>query len=299
MIPYRTFPTFSVGPLTLHTFGVFVGLGMLVGSLLFIRHGRRNGLDPERLGALAWWILFFGFLGARVMFVITHPGDYLSRPWAVVAVWEGGLEFAGGFLAAVAVVLWWLRRHRGVPGLLLADGVVLGLAVGLAIGRIGCYSVGEHLGGTTSFPLAVHYLGGVTREGPIPIGAHIHNTALYEILLLLPLIGLMSWLRHRRVDPGWLTVTFLLWYGVQRFLTDFLRAYDRTVFGLTGAQYMCIGLVVAGAVLAMRLRRTSRMPAVDRSAGSGSSTSGGRAPTAPGPAATAPGPAASSATAIG
>ncbi|HEX9124469.1 MAG TPA: prolipoprotein diacylglyceryl transferase family protein [Actinomycetota bacterium] len=268
MIPYRTFPTVQVGPVTLHTFGMFVGLAMLVGSLVFIRHGRRNGLDPERLGTLAWWILILGFVGARLLFVAAHLGDYVSRPWAVVAVWEGGLEFSGGFIAAVAVVVWWLRRPPEVPGLVLADGVVLGLAPGLAIGRIGCYSVGEHLGGTTSFPLAVHYLGGITREGPIPIGAHIHNTALYELLLLLPLIGLMFWLRRKGIRPGWLTVTFLLWYGVQRFLTDFLRAYDRTVLGLTGAQYLCIGLVIAGFVVARRLQRA----APSRSSGSPASS---------------------------
>jgi phosphatidylglycerol:prolipoprotein diacylglycerol transferase len=173
----------------------------------------------------------------------------------MIALWEGGLQFSGGFLLAVGVVLWWLRRNPDVQGLTLADGVVLGLAPGLAIGRIGCYAVGEHLGGTTSFPLAVHYLGGATREGPIPVGAHIHNTALYELLLLLPLIWLLFHLRARGARPGTLTVTFLLWYGFQRLGTDFLRSYDETVFGLTGAQYVCIGLIVAGLVMAIRLRR--------------------------------------------
>src|SRR5581483_7727623 len=133
-----------------------------------------------------------GIVGARLAFVASHLSQFTDRPWAVVALWEGGLEFSGGFLAA--------------------DGVVLGLAVGLAIGRVGCYSVGEHLGHETSFFLAVHYLGGVTREGPIPIGAHVHNTALYEILLLLPLIALLFALRRRGASAGWLTTTFLLWY---------------------------------------------------------------------------------------
>ncbi len=62
----------------------------------------------------------------------------------------------------------------------------------------------------------------------------IHSTAMYELVLLLPLVALLWWMQRRRVAPGWLTVTFLLWYGVQRFLTDFLRAYDETVAGLTG-----------------------------------------------------------------
>jgi phosphatidylglycerol---prolipoprotein diacylglyceryl transferase len=262
VIPYRTFPEIDLGPVTLHTFGLLVGLGLLVGSTVFLRYARRRGMDPDALGSLVWWILLAGFVGARLLFVLSHLGSFADRPWAVFAVWEGGLEFSGGFLLAVLVVLRWLRRHPDVDGFELADGVVLGLAVGLAIGRLGCYSVGEHLGGTTSFPLGVHYLGGTTREGPIPVGAHIHDTALYEILLLLPLIVLLVRLDRRRVAASWLTATFLLWYGVQRFSTDFLRAYDRTVLGLTGAQYLCIALVVAGLVVALRVRGRAREPVV-------------------------------------
>jgi phosphatidylglycerol---prolipoprotein diacylglyceryl transferase len=255
VIPYRTFPTIDLGPIHLHTFGLLVALGLMLGVRILVQHGRRNGQEARKLESLAWKIVVVGFVGARLMFVVAHFSQFAHRPWAVVAVWEGGLEFSGGFLAAAVLVLWWLRRNRDVPGPVLCDGVVLGLAAGLAVGRIGCYSVGEHFGGTTSFPLAVHYLGGVTREGPIPIGAHIHNTALYEFLLLLPLIWLLFHLRRKGVGPGWLTATFLLWYGVQRFATDFLRAYDKTFLGLTGAQFVCIGLVAAGAVLAFRLRR--------------------------------------------
>lgn len=256
MIPYRTFPSFDLGPVTLRTFGLFVGIGVIVGSGLFVRHGRRHGLDAERLTTLAWWILVAGFVGARLLFVVSHPSGFLERPWAVVAVWEGGLEFSGGFLLAAAVVVLWLRQHRDAPGLVLADGVVLGSAVGLAIGRIGCYSVGEHLGGSTSFPLAVHYLGGTTREGPIPVGAHIHNTAVYEALLLVPLIALLFRLRDR-VPPGWITAVFLGWYGVQRFTTDLFRTYDREVLGLTGAQFVCVGLVIASLAMAAWLRARS------------------------------------------
>ena len=253
-----------MGPATLHTFGLLVALGLIVGSWIFLSHGRRNGLDVDALARLAWWIVLGGIVGARLAFVASHLSQFTNRPWAVFALWEGGLEFSGAFLLAVAIVLWWLRQHRDVGGLVLTDGVVLGLAVGLAIGRIGCYSVGEHLGPETPFFLAVHYLGGATREGPIPIDAHIHNTALYEILLLLPLIVLLFQMRRRGVRPGWLTTAFLLWYGIQRLATDFLRAYDRRVLGLTGAQYLCIALVIAGLVMVARIRRA--MPAEPNSA---------------------------------
>ena len=90
------------------------------------------------------------------------------------------------------------------------------------------------------------------------LGAVIHNTAMYELFLLLPLVALLWYLQRRRVQPGWLTATFLLWYGTQRFFTDFLRAYDETVAGLTGAQYLSIGMVAGGLILAARLRRRDR-----------------------------------------
>ena len=104
--------------------------------------------------------------------------------------------------------------------------------------------------------------GGDTRE-PIDggVGAIIHNAAIYELLLLLPLVALLWYLQRRRVQPGWLTVTFLLWYGTQRFFTDFLRAYDETVAGLTGAQYLSIGMVIGGLVLATQLRGRDHPPA--------------------------------------
>jgi len=155
--------------------------------------------------------------------------------------------------------VWFTRRHPEMPGLVVSDGIVYGLAPGLAIGRLGCMAVGEHLGGETGFPLAWKYLGGETREPIVGgVGAVVHNTAMYELFLMVPLVGLLWWMQRRKVEPGWLTVTFLLWYGTQRFLTDFLREYDRTVAGLTGAQYLCIGMVVGGLFLAARLRARSR-----------------------------------------
>lgn len=264
-IPYRTFPSFHLGPLRLQTFGLFVALGILVGIAVFLRYARARGLETRALEGLAWWIVVLGLVGSRLLFVLTHLGEFADRPLAAFALWEGGLQFSGAFLVAVLLIVWWLRRHPSVPGRVLVDGIVLGLAPGLLIGRFGCVAVGEHLGGPTSFVLGWRYLGGETREGPLVPGVVVHNTAIYEILLLAPLVVLLVWMARRRVPDGWLTATFLLWYGVQRFATDFLRAYDRTVLGLTGAQYLCLGMVVAGLVLARRLRReaprSTAMPA--------------------------------------
>lgn len=254
VIPYRTFPEIHLGPVPLHTFGVFVALGILLGVELLARHGRRYSIPRDDLVRLGAWTMLLALLGSRVSFVLTHASEFADRPLAAFAVWEGGLQFSGGFVVAVPTVLWWFRRHPELPRWAVADGIALGLAAGVAVGRIGCYAVGEHLGGDTSFPLAVHYLGGVTREGPIAVGARIHNTSLYEFLLLLPLVVLLLWLRKRGARPGMMFATFAIWYAVQRFLTDFVRVYDRRVAGLTGAQWLCLALVLGGIAVFVRRR---------------------------------------------
>jgi prolipoprotein diacylglyceryltransferase len=139
----------------------------------------------------------------------------------------------------------------------MLDALSLGLAVGLAFGRVGCYSVGEHLGrASTSFFLATRYDGGSTREGPPLIGQVIHNTALYELAHLLVLAALLWWVLRQRPVPGSLIGLFCVWYGVARFGTDFLRGYDDTELGLTGAQWMCVALVPAGLFILTRIRRS-------------------------------------------
>ncbi|HEX2850218.1 MAG TPA: prolipoprotein diacylglyceryl transferase family protein [Acidimicrobiales bacterium] len=254
-IPYHSFPLIHLGPITLRTFGLTSALGVLLGVRLLTAHLRRVDIDADRITSLAVWIVLFGFVGARLTFVLSHAGDYVSEPWRVVAVWEGGLQFFGGFVLAIGFLLWWLRRNPDVPGLVLADGLALGLAAGLIVGRVGCFAVGEHLGHETRFPLAIHYLGGTTVEGPLAIGVRVHSTALYEGLGLVVLLALLFTLRRRGVRPGTLLGVFTLWYGIQRFSTDFLRAYDKRVLGLTGAQYTCIALVAFGAWWLLTHRR--------------------------------------------
>ena len=258
MIPYRSFPTIELGPLSLHTFGVATAAGVLIGVHLLQRHGRRHGLDLASLSRLATRLVLAGLIGARVAYVLSRGDDFLDRPLEAFAVWDGGLQFFGGLVAGVAVLWWWLRANPDLPGLVVADGIAFALAAGLVAGRVGCFAVGEHLGKTTDFPLGIRYLGGETIEGPLAVGTTVHSTALYEALGVLVLIAVLSRLRHLPLPAGTVLAAAALWYGVQRFLTDFLRAYDRRLLGLTTAQFVCLGLVAFGAWMLLRLGTRDR-----------------------------------------
>ncbi len=172
-----------------------------------------------------------------------------------------------------------LKRWR------MIDGYAMGLTVGLAFGRIGCTSVGEHFGARTDFFLATRYDGGVVREpllyehatradpvhghiSPIPLtkGMVFHNTAIYELIFLVVLFVILWVVLHRKpaVAAGTGIGIFCLFYGVARFGTDFLRVNDKLEFGLTGAQWMCVALIPVAAWILLKVRPATARLAADQ-----------------------------------
>jgi phosphatidylglycerol:prolipoprotein diacylglycerol transferase len=256
-IPYTTFPDIEIGPLTLRTFGIMVGVGVVLGSWIAARRNEVTaGISREETYSLATKLVIAGIIGARLTFVMSN-WDTVDSPIDVIAVWEGGLQFSGGFIGAIIFGLPWFRRLDRLTRWRVLDGFAYGLAIGLAIGRIGCYAVGEHFGRTTSFFLGVRYDGGPTREGlepqfPTPadlqldgVGTVFHQTALYEFIYLLVLFGILTLLIRRRPPVATAMAVFCFVYGVCRFWSDSLRVNDKTVLGMTGAQYFALSLVLA------------------------------------------------------
>ncbi len=262
-IPFRPVPTLP-GPLPLHTFGLLVALGIIVGARLGARLVERAGGDGERFERMGYLAAAIGLVGARLAWVLTHL-DRIDSFLDVVAVWDGGLQFSGGFVLATLAAIPMVRRLDRPERLRIADGAAVGLVVGQAIGRLGCIAVGEHWGGPTDFPLALRYLGGQTAEGELTVGVAYHNTALYELLHLTVLALLLWWLLRRGalvVGRGRIAGVFLVWYGVFRAVTDVVRVGDETVLGLTGAQWVSLFVLVpVGLVILARTRHAGDDPA--------------------------------------
>jgi len=256
-IPYVPFPTIDVGPLTIQVFGLCVAAGVLLGGWLTARRNATLGIATEDTERIVVWLVVAGVVGARLLWVLTNLSA-IDSPIDVVAVWEGGLQFSGGFIAALALSPYLVRKLSRDQRWHMMDGAAIGLAVGLMGGRIGCYAVGEHFGGTTVFPLGITYQGtpGDTIEGPLVVGETYWSLPVLEfgyVGVILAVLVLLD--RRGRSGAGTLAGVFGVGYAVCRFASDFLRDYDPTVYGFTGAQYMTMVLLPVGVFFLLSARR--------------------------------------------
>jgi phosphatidylglycerol:prolipoprotein diacylglycerol transferase len=254
MIPYFQFPTLQLGPFTLQSFGVLAAAGVALASWLLVREARRAGLDPAPLHEVPVWALAGGILGGHLMHVfLYHPEELRGAhgAWQILKLWDGLSSTGGALGGTLAVVLWFRTHGRTFSG--YADVFALAVASGWAVARLGCFSVHDHPGTLTSFPLAVAFPGGAR-----------HDLGLYDALLLGAIAALLFRASRTNKLAGRLLPLLALLYGTGRFLLDFLRASDvayadARYYGLTPAQYVCMGLVVYGSAGLLRRRPESRL----------------------------------------
>lgn len=245
MMPYIAWNTIALGPVTLHVWGVFVGLGFFFAALAAGWLAKRRGDDAKVLYDLAAWMVLAGMVGGRLGHVLFYELPYyVQHPLDVFAVWEGGLSMFGGLLASTVVGILFLRRRK-VDVWRYADAAAFGLPVGFAIGRIGCFLIHDHPGTATHFVLGVQYPDGVVR----------HDLGLYEALNGLVLALVFVGMAYRKLPAGWFLAVFCMEYGVYRLATDALRTVDTRYAGLTPGQYLGAVLALVGVTLAVWIKR--------------------------------------------
>lgn len=264
----------------LRSFGVAVALGFLLGSWILGRLAARGSPDPaaarERYGAVTMWVLVGVILGARLMYVGVEVAKgsqdgqmYLSRPWTILAIWQGGLVMYGGLFGGLLGGALGVRRHR----LPMARSMDIGLTAGFfgyAVGRVGCLLVGDDYGAVVPerfrhlpFPITLrvpevlppHSLFGEENAGQV-----LWATQAWMSIngLLLGLLGL--WLLKRPHRSGQVALVLLLAYAVTRFFIEGFRgdAVRGTWFGDTVSTSQLIGIGVALAALALLVRLRAR-----------------------------------------
>lgn len=240
---YPTF--FRIGEFEVTSFGVLVAVGALVGLWMFQRELARSGLPESGVDAAVAGVLG-GLLGAKVLWTIEHAGE---APFLDLLLSRGGMSWFGGLLGGVAAGSLMLRRRR-IPWVAGLSAATPALAAGHAIGRIGCFLVGDDYGRPTSLPWGVAF-----PEGLPPIDVPVHPTQLYEAALLVPIAwALVRWRRHR-VDDAIVLGRYLLMAGTLRFGIEFIRVNEQVAGPLTVAHLISAGVVVTGVVILFVRRR--------------------------------------------
>jgi phosphatidylglycerol:prolipoprotein diacylglycerol transferase len=231
---------FKLGSMPIYSFGVAMSLAFLVAAVVMQRDFARKNEPPE----LAWAIMGFGLvgglLGARFHQALYHWPAFAADPLHFMTS-RSGLVWYGGVLGGVVATLWPIRRAR-VPYASALDTGALGLAIGLAIGRLGCHLSGDGDWGTpTALPWGVAYTHG-TAAWPHPPGVAVHPTALYEMAALIGIFALLLRLRSRVAPAGALFAIYVLLSSTTRFLVEIIRTNPPVLLGLSEAQWTSIGL---------------------------------------------------------
>lgn len=232
---------FSLGPLTLHSYGLLIALGVLVSLYGMARRAKKFGFPPEeRVFDLVFIVVLSGFLGARLFYVIQEWPWYRTHPFEIFQIWKGGLVYYGGMAASFIGFYLYVRFTR-LPFGACADFVIPYIALTHAFGRVGCFLNGCCYGKVCHLPWAVRF-----PSLPEPV----HPVQLYEAVFNFALFGLLSWFYPRRRFPGEVTLLYLVLYPVGRFLLEFLRG-DQAFFldSLTVHQLLSLGFIGIGIFL--------------------------------------------------
>ncbi len=247
-----------IGPLAIGSYGVMMATAFLIVWWLLQREFKRNGYNPDWAQTLVFVSALAGIAGARFYFILEHWAEFKLDPLGMIFS-GSGLTWYGGFLAGFAaafLVLWKLPA----PTLKLADLVAPLLLLGYGIGRIGCFLSGDgDYGPPTHMPWGMAF-----PHGLVPTTVRVHPTPLYETTLSLILFAILWKTRKKNHPPGFMVSGMLVFYGLERFVTEFWRLTPKILWGwMSMAQIISVFLILAGSVWGgILLRKWKSKPTV-------------------------------------
>lgn len=258
---------FTIGDFTVTSFGLMMFLSFVVGAWVLARQFDQRGMEPEAAWDMLLWIALGGIVGAKLYYVGLHYDALLANPLRELTN-RGGLVWYGGFIGGVTAFYWQVRR-RGLRPSLAFDAVAPALAIGYAIGRLGCFLVGDDYGRPTDSWVGIAFPEGyppstagyfrsigtqIPAEIPDTAVLAVHPTQLYEIGLALIMFAAL-WRLSGSLRAGRLFAVYLAMYGVLRFMIEFVRAKtDFMVLGLTTSQIASVLLLILAGVIWVRTR---------------------------------------------
>ncbi len=236
---------FEIFGFPISSFGLMLATAFLVGTWVTSLRMAETGLDPEQATTMLLWLMIGGIGGAKLYFAI----DVSLRegvPFLQLLLAREGITFYGGLIGATVMGIIGTRVH-GIPTVQFANCGAIAVALGQAIGRIGCFLVGDDYGKATDLPWGIAF-----PQGLPPVHYPVHPTQLYEFAWLSA-VSILLWVRRKR-SPS-LIGEFCVLNGAGRTVIEHWRVNPRVALGLSEAQWIGIGLVAFGIVLWLRARR--------------------------------------------
>jgi phosphatidylglycerol:prolipoprotein diacylglycerol transferase len=243
-------PAFDVLGVSIKSFGVVFALAFLACGLLIARRLRELGRPVDWAYEIVFAALVGGLVGARGYFVIQNYDEVKGHLLSSIFSGSGLIWYGGAIGGAIGVLVW--MRWRGALELVMLDMTATALALGYALGRIGCQVSGDgDYGIRSNLPWAMGYPHGTV---PTPPGVTVQPTPIYETVTM-GLVAYLLWQLRDRVRPGVILALYLVLSGLERFLVEFIRRNKEVLFGLTSAQIESVVLFVIGSLwLALMMR---------------------------------------------
>lgn len=261
----------SIGNFHLYSYGLMQAIAYVAGLIVAIRLARKSGIEQDRIADLAMWIIIGAVIGARAWFVIENFHFYKDNLLSIIKIWEGGMVFYGGLIGGFTAGLIYVRKNK-IDVLKAGDIMFPGFALGISIGRIGCFlngccygRISDHC--SIAFPAKDYpppYYDQLT-QGLIERTAHhslpVIPTQLFASGAAFLIFGILLLLYKKKPFDGFIFFLFFVLYGIDRFLIDFLRYYspDAMKLGvLSLSQYTSIVMFIFGAAMLFFFYRKSK-----------------------------------------
>src|SRR5260370_23728999 len=239
-----------IGPITIYSCGLMVALGFIAGDLVLASEFKRKGYDPEPVSMMVLWLAVTAMVGSRIYDIVDNWQSYIADPKSMVMA-GAGFVYYGGFIGAF-LTSFALTRYYRIPWFAFGDMCAPALALGHAIGRIGCQLSGDGDWGTVSnLPWAMSSPNAIVGwnantvlardsqghliSGFFP-GVRVHPAPIYETILY-SIVFLILWSLRKKINiEGRLFYVYLMLAGASRFLVEFVRINERVFLGLTESQ---------------------------------------------------------------
>lgn len=252
---------FKIGPFSLYSYGLMMALAFVAALYVSTLIAAKKGIERERIVDLATWIIIGSIIGARLWFVIENFAYFRNDLMGILRIWEGGMVFYGGLLGGAAAGLYYVKKNK-LSVAMLADIIAPGFALGISLGRIGCFLNGCCYGKLSDicgiafpakdFPPPYYQQ---LRDGLItsnaPHSLPVIPTQLIASGAALIIFGLLLFILRKKMRDGSMFSLFLILYGIDRFVVDFFRHYsaDAMKLGLISfSQLTSIVLILVGVV---------------------------------------------------